>query len=228
MYKRQLVNFLFAYEKAATGDLIGAGLEAISGLLDIGGLWPLSTALDAFLLARDFMPGIKENEEELLGNLGLGEFVKSAEGITSKLPNLGDILNMVLGKKPEQPKAKVSAPAASASAPGAVMQEDGSIDMDSIPPAAPAAPAAPAPPGAMPAAPAAQVSSPSSPSMSAPGPVSGGGNTTVIYKKVGGSGGQMQGQPLKSGSATDVPLIASADPSNFYTMYSQLLYNVVG
>ena len=85
-------------------------------------------------------------------------------------------------------------------------------------------PGAPAAPGAMPAA---QISSPSS-SMPAPGPVSGGGNTTVIYKKVGGSGGQMQGQPLKSGSATDVPLIASADPSNFYTMYSQLLYNVVG
>jgi hypothetical protein len=76
--------------------------------------------------------------------------------------------------------------------------------------------------------PSAQIASPSSPSMSVPGPVSGGGNTTVIYKKVGGSGGQMQGQPLKSGSATDVPLIASADPSNFYTMYSQLLYNVVG
>ena len=76
--------------------------------------------------------------------------------------------------------------------------------------------------------PTAQIASPSSPSMSVPGPVSGGGNTTVIYKKVGGSGGQMQGQSLKSGSATDVPLIASADPSNFYTMYSQLLYNVVG
>ena len=76
--------------------------------------------------------------------------------------------------------------------------------------------------------PAAQIASPSSPSMSVPGPVSSAGNTTVIYKKVGGSGGQMQGQPLKSGSATDVPLIASADPSNFYTMYSQLLYNVVG
>ena len=87
------------------------------------------------------------------------------------------------------------------------------------------APAAPAAPGAMPAA---QVSSPSSPSMSAPGPVSGGGNTTVIYKKVGGSGRQMQRQPSKGESATDVPLIASADPSNFYTMYSQLLYNVVG
>ena len=125
---------------------------------------------------------------------------------TSKLPNLGDILNMVLGKKPEQPKAKVS-PA----------------DTTPTPVTTPV-------PGEMPAGAmsAAQVSSPSSPSMSAPGPVSGGGNTTVIYKKVGGSGGQMQGQPLKSGSATDVPLIASADPSNFYTMYSQLLYNVVG
>lgn len=100
-------------------------------------------------------------------------------------------------------------------------------EMPAKTPAAVTTPAAstPAAPGAMPFA---QISSPSSPSMSAPGPVSGGGNTTVIYKKVGGSGGQMQGQPLKSGSATDVPLIASADPSNFYTMYSQLLYNVVG
>lgn len=201
-----LVNFMFAYDRMANGDLIGGGLEAISGLLDIGGLWPLSTALDAFLLARDFMPGIKENEEKLLGNLGLGKFVKSAEGITSKLPNLGDILNMVLGKKPEQPKAKVS-PA----------------DTTPTPVTTPV-------PGEMPAGAmsAAQVSSPSSPSMSAPGPVSGGGNTTVIYKKVGGSGRQMQRQPSKGESATDVPLIASADPSNFYTMYSQLLYNVVG
>jgi hypothetical protein len=90
-------------------------------------------------------------------------------------------------------------------------------------------PAASTPEASVPEAmPAAQIASSSSSSMSAPGPVSGGGNTTVIYKKVGGSGGQMQGQPLKSGSATDVPLIASADPSNFYTMYSQLLYNVVG
>jgi hypothetical protein len=94
---------------------------------------------------------------------------------------------------------------------------------------APAAPAASTPEASVPEAmPAAQIASSSSSSMSAPGPVSSAGNTTVIYKKVGGSGGQMQGQPLKSGSATDVPLIASADPSNFYTMYSQLLYNVVG
>ena len=75
---------------------------------------------------------------------------------------------------------------------------------------------------------AANVSSLSGSMPSGPGPLSGGGNTTVIYKKVGGSGGQQaQGQPLKTGSATDVPLVASANPSNFYTMYSQTLYNVV-
>ena len=75
---------------------------------------------------------------------------------------------------------------------------------------------------------AANVTSSASSMPSAPNPVTGGGNTTVIYKKIGGSGGQqMQGQPLKTGSATDVPLIASENPSNFYTMYSQILYNVV-
>jgi len=201
-----LVNFMFAYDRMANGDLIGGGLEAISGLLDIGGLWPLSTALDAFLLARDFMPGIKENEEKLLGNLGLGKFVKSAEGITSKLPNLGDILNMVLGKKPEQPKAKVS-PAATT-------------------PAAVTTPAATTPTEPQPT-PSSSISSSPSSMPSAPGPVSGGGNTTVIYKKVGGAGRGAGDQSLKSGSATDVPLIASANPSNFYTMYSQIVYNVV-
>jgi len=74
----------------------------------------------------------------------------------------------------------------------------------------------------------ANVSSSESSMPSAPNPVTGDGNTTVIYKKIGSSGGQLiQGQPLKTGSATDVPLIASENPSNFYTMYSQILYNVV-
>jgi len=77
-----------------------------------------------------------------------------------------------------------------------------------------------------PAAP--SIASPSSPQMQAPGPVSSSGNTTVIYKKVGsGGGGQSQQQSMKSGSATDVPLISSSNPDNFYTMYSQLIYNVV-
>ncbi len=71
----------------------------------------------------------------------------------------------------------------------------------------------------------AQVNAPAGSMSTPPARVPGGGKPTIIYKKV--SGGGMQGQPLKTGSATDVPLIASANPSNFYTAYSQLIYNVV-
>ena len=47
----------------------------------------------------------------------------------------------------------------------------------------------------------------------------------VIYRRVGGN--QNQSASLKTGSATDVPLIPSSNPDNFYTMYSQMNYNVV-
>jgi hypothetical protein len=47
----------------------------------------------------------------------------------------------------------------------------------------------------------------------------------VIYKRVGGQ--QNQSASLKTGSATDVPSIPSSNPDNFYTMYSQMNYNVV-
>ena len=70
-----------------------------------------------------------------------------------------------------------------------------------------------------------QVNAPAGSMSTPPARVPGGGKPTIIYKKVSGAG--MQGQPLKTGSATDVPLIASANPSNFYTAYSQLIYNVV-
>jgi len=105
--------------------------------------------------------------------------------------------------------------------------EDKKVTPGTLPPSAAVTPtpAVTTPvPGEMPAA---QISSSPSSMPSAPGPVSGGGNTTVIYKKVGGAGRGAGDQSLKSGSATDVPLIASANPSNFYTMYSQIVYNVV-
>ena len=72
----------------------------------------------------------------------------------------------------------------------------------------------------------AQVSKPAV-TKQAPGPVSATGNTQVIYKRVASGGGAQMQQPLKTGSATDVPLIASSNPSNFYTMYSQMEYGVV-
>ena len=86
--------------------------------------------------------------------------------------------------------------------------------------------ATPTPP-ATPAAPvSAEVSQPKV-TKQPPGPVKKEGKTQVIYKKVASGGGAQMQQPLKSGSATDVPLIASSNPNNFYTMYSQMVYNVV-
>ena len=70
------------------------------------------------------------------------------------------------------------------------------------------------------------IASPASPQMQVPGPVSNAGNTTVMYKKVPSSG-QVMGSPKASKSATDVPLISSSNPDNFYTMYSQIAYNAV-
>ena len=71
------------------------------------------------------------------------------------------------------------------------------------------------------------IASPSSPQMQVPGPVSNAGNTTVIYKKIGSSSSGQTNSPRPSKSSTNVPLIASANPDNFYTMYSQMIYNVV-
>ena len=71
------------------------------------------------------------------------------------------------------------------------------------------------------------IASPSSPQMQVPGPVSNAGNTTVIYKKIGSSSSGQTTSPKPSKSSTNVPLIASANPDNFYTMYSQMIYNVV-
>ena len=71
------------------------------------------------------------------------------------------------------------------------------------------------------------IASPSSPQMQVPGPVYNAGNTTVIYKKIGSSSSGQTTSPKPSKSSTNVPLIASANPDNFYTMYSQMIYNVV-
>lgn len=48
----------------------------------------------------------------------------------------------------------------------------------------------------------------------------------VVYRRSGG-GKRGQGTTLNSGSATGVPLIPSSNPDNFYTLYSQINYNVV-
>ena len=45
--------------------------------------------------------------------------------------------------------------------------------------------------------------------------------------RTGNNQAQQQNVPLTNGPLTDVPLIASANPDNFYVLYSQLSYNVV-
>jgi hypothetical protein len=48
----------------------------------------------------------------------------------------------------------------------------------------------------------------------------------VVYAPSGSSAPQ-QRQPLTIGAASDVPNIPSSNPDNFYTLYSQIHYNVV-
>jgi hypothetical protein len=49
---------------------------------------------------------------------------------------------------------------------------------------------------------------------------------TIVYASSGSSTAPSQ-QPLKSGPASDVPAISSSNPDNFYTLYSQINYNVM-
>jgi hypothetical protein len=48
----------------------------------------------------------------------------------------------------------------------------------------------------------------------------------IVYTSSGSSSPPPQ-QSLKSGTASDVPAIPSSNPDNFYTLYSQINYNVV-
>ena len=102
------VNMLFAYDRLASGDSIGGLLEGASGILDLSGAFgnaagpPISMGIDAFMFARDFVPQIQEGEEAIVNKLGLGGLKTQMDSIFEKLPDLGTITNMVLGKKKEE------------------------------------------------------------------------------------------------------------------------------
>ena len=102
------VNMLFAYDRLASGDSIGGLLEGASGILDLSGAFgnaagpPISMGIDAFMFARDFVPQIQEGEEKIVNKLGLGGLKTQLDSIFEKLPDLGTITNMVLGKKKEE------------------------------------------------------------------------------------------------------------------------------
>jgi len=50
---------------------------------------------------------------------------------------------------------------------------------------------------------------------------------SLMMIKTSNNAPQQQNAPLTNGALTDVPLINSANPDNFYVLYSQLNYNVV-
>lgn len=94
-----VVNLAFAYDRFASGDSIGGLLESISGILDFTGVGvPLSMALDGYMFARDFIPALQEGENKMINALGLGSLKGQLDDTLSQLPNLGELINMFMGK----------------------------------------------------------------------------------------------------------------------------------
>ena len=98
-----VVNLAFAYDRFASGDSIGGLLESISGILDFTGVGvPLSMALDGYMFARDFIPALQEGENKMVNALGLGALKGQLDSTLSKLPNLGELIGMFMGKESEE------------------------------------------------------------------------------------------------------------------------------
>ena len=98
-----VVNLAFAYDRFASGDSIGGLLESISGILDFTGVGvPLSMALDGYMFARDFIPALQEGENKMINALGLGSLKGQLDDTLSQLPNLGELVGMMMGKESEE------------------------------------------------------------------------------------------------------------------------------
>ena len=99
-----IVNLAFAYDRAANGDSIGALIEGTSGILDIAGLATAgagsvaSMMLDGYMFARDFIPQLQQGEEAVVDAVGAKGLKTNIDNILSKLPNIGEIINTLIGK----------------------------------------------------------------------------------------------------------------------------------
>ena len=104
-----LFNLLFAYDRFTNNDLIGGILEAVSGGLDIAGLWPASLGIDAYLFARDMFPETLMGAENALIDIipGATGIKSQVEGVIKKLPDLGQLVKMVSGGAKEEAKSSV-------------------------------------------------------------------------------------------------------------------------
>mgnify|MGYP003314779742 CR=1 FL=1 len=102
-----LVNLAFAYDRAANGDSIGALIEGTSGILDIAGLATAgagnvaSMLLDGYMFVRDFIPQLQEGEEKVVDAIGARGLKTDIDKVLSKLPNIGEIINTLMGKTKE-------------------------------------------------------------------------------------------------------------------------------
>ena len=85
-----LVNLLFAADRLASGDVIGAGMEFASAGFDLSGVFGfalgpgISLGMDIFLLLRDLIPGMRQLEDGLIENLGLKPLVDGMNNFFSK------------------------------------------------------------------------------------------------------------------------------------------------
>ena len=102
-----IVNLAFAYDRAANGDSIGALIEGTSGILDIAGLATAgagnvaSMLLDGYMFVRDFVPQLQQGEEGVVDAIGARGLKTDIDKVLSKLPNIGEIINTLMGKTKE-------------------------------------------------------------------------------------------------------------------------------
>jgi len=112
-----VVNMLFAYDRFAGGDPFGGLLEALSAGFDLSGLAGfvpgpgISMGIDAYMFARDLVPGIQQYEEKIIDGIpGAKEIGNKMKEIGKKLPKLGDL---VMPKAQEKAKGGIIAGAKS-------------------------------------------------------------------------------------------------------------------
>ena len=97
-----LVNLLFALDRASTGDTVGAVIEFASAGFDLSGLFGfvpgpgISMALDIFSLVRDLIPGMREFEDGIFKQLGLGDIKAKVDAFLSQAPSFMDMLQPLI------------------------------------------------------------------------------------------------------------------------------------
>lgn len=100
-----ILNALFAYDRFQSGDVVGGLIEALSGAFDISGLFgfvpgpAISLGIDAYMFARDLVPGIQEFETGLVDAIpGMKSLRPKIEGFAKGLPPLGSLFNIFGGE----------------------------------------------------------------------------------------------------------------------------------